>query len=126
MTPAAIVDQVVDSGLRGRGGAAFPTGIKWKTVLATEASQKYIVCNADEGDSGTFSDRMLMEGDPYVLIEGMAIAGLAVQATRSAAHTSQLQSLMRISYAVSSVKEKTTDYLLTGLSYYTDSFHTHQ
>src|SRR3546814_9327352 len=77
MTPAAIVDQVVDSGLRGRGGAAFPTGIKWKTVLATEASQKYIVCNADEGDSGTFSDRMLMEGDPYALIEGMAIPGLA-------------------------------------------------
>lgn len=81
MTPAAIIDAVVDSGLRGRGGAAFPTGIKWKTVLATPADQKYIVCNADEGDSGTFSDRMLMEGDPYVLIEGMAIAGLAVHAT---------------------------------------------
>ncbi|MGP1614431.1 MAG: formate dehydrogenase, partial [Pollutimonas bauzanensis] len=81
MTPAAIVDAVVDSGLRGRGGAAFPTGIKWKTVMATAADQKYIVCNADEGDSGTFSDRMLMEGDPYALIEGMAIAGLAVQAT---------------------------------------------
>ncbi|UHL62643.1 NADH-quinone oxidoreductase subunit NuoF [Paralcaligenes sp. KSB-10] len=79
--PAAIVDEVVNSGLRGRGGAAFPTGIKWKTVLATAAEQKYIVCNADEGDSGTFSDRMLMEGDPYALIEGMAIAGLAVQAT---------------------------------------------
>ena len=81
MAPAAIVDQVTDSGLRGRGGAAFPTGIKWKTVLGTAADQKYIVCNADEGDSGTFSDRMLMEGDPYALIEGMAIAGLAVQAT---------------------------------------------
>ncbi len=81
MTPAAIVDEVVESGLRGRGGAAFPTGIKWKTVLATDADQKYIVCNADEGDSGTFSDRMLMEGDPYALIEGMAIAGLATQAT---------------------------------------------
>lgn len=81
MAPAAIIDTIVDSGLRGRGGAAFPTGIKWKTVLATPADQKYIVCNADEGDSGTFSDRMLMEGDPYVLIEGMAIAGLAVHAT---------------------------------------------
>ncbi|HUG58430.1 MAG TPA: NADH-ubiquinone oxidoreductase-F iron-sulfur binding region domain-containing protein, partial [Candidimonas sp.] len=81
MTPTAIVDTVVDSGLRGRGGAAFPTGIKWKTVLATPADQKYIVCNADEGDSGTFSDRMLMEGDPYSLIEGMTIAGLAVHAT---------------------------------------------
>jgi formate dehydrogenase iron-sulfur subunit len=82
MQPAAIVQQVTDSGLRGRGGAAFPTGIKWKTVLDTQSTQKYIVCNADEGDSGTFSDRMLMEGDPYCLIEGMAIAGLAVGANK--------------------------------------------
>src|SRR5690606_35758803 len=81
MTPADIVDEVTQSGLRGRGGAAFPTGIKWKTVLGAAADQKYIVCNADEGDSGTFADRLLMEGDPYVLIEGMAIAGLAVGAT---------------------------------------------
>jgi formate dehydrogenase iron-sulfur subunit len=82
MTPADIVRLVTDSGLRGRGGAAFPTGIKWKTVLDTSARQKYIVCNADEGDSGTFSDRMQMEGDPYCLIEGMAIAALAVGANR--------------------------------------------
>jgi formate dehydrogenase iron-sulfur subunit len=82
MQPAAIVQQVTDSGLRGRGGAAFPTGIKWKTVLNTAAAQKYIVCNADEGDSGTFADRMLMEGDPFVLIEGMTIAALAVGATQ--------------------------------------------
>jgi formate dehydrogenase iron-sulfur subunit len=82
MAPAAIVQAVADSGLRGRGGAGFPTGIKWKTVLATEASQKYIVCNADEGDSGTFSDRMIMEGDPFALIEGMTIAGIAVGATK--------------------------------------------
>jgi formate dehydrogenase iron-sulfur subunit len=82
LEPAAIVAQVTDSGLRGRGGAAFPAGIKWKTVLATAASQKYIVCNADEGDSGTFSDRMIMEGDPFVLIEGMTIAGVATGATR--------------------------------------------
>jgi formate dehydrogenase iron-sulfur subunit len=82
MPPAQIVDEVLNSGLRGRGGAAFPTGIKWKTVLAAGAAQKYVVCNADEGDSGTFADRMLMEGDPYVLIEGMAIAGLAVGATQ--------------------------------------------
>ena len=82
LAPAAIVQQVTDSGLRGRGGAAFPTGIKWKTVLDTKSSQKYIVCNADEGDSGTFSDRMLMEGDPFCLIEGMAIAGLAVGANK--------------------------------------------
>lgn len=82
MTPQQIVDEVTESGLRGRGGAAFPTGIKWKTVLDTPADQKYIACNADEGDSGTFSDRMLMEGDPYTLIEGMTIAGLAVGASR--------------------------------------------
>ncbi|QID17941.1 NADH-quinone oxidoreductase subunit NuoF [Nitrogeniibacter mangrovi] len=82
MTPEAVVKEVTDAGLRGRGGAAFPTGIKWKTVLDTPAEQKYIACNADEGDSGTFSDRMLMEGDPYCLIEGMAIAGLAVGATQ--------------------------------------------
>jgi formate dehydrogenase iron-sulfur subunit len=82
MEPAAIVQAITDSGLRGRGGAAFPTGIKWKTVLDTPAPQKYVACNADEGDSGTFSDRMLMEGDPFALIEGMTIAGVAVGATR--------------------------------------------
>ncbi|MDR6888322.1 MULTISPECIES: formate dehydrogenase beta subunit [Variovorax] len=81
LSPADIVQQVLDSGLRGRGGAAFPAGIKWKTVLAAEARQKYIVCNADEGDSGTFSDRMTMEGDPLMLVEGMAIAGIATGAT---------------------------------------------
>ena len=75
-----IVRCVTESGLRGRGGAAFPTGIKWQTVLDTAADQKYIVCNADEGDSGTYSDRMLMESDPFCLIEGMLIAGLAVGA----------------------------------------------
>jgi formate dehydrogenase iron-sulfur subunit len=77
-----IISEITESGLRGRGGAAFPTGIKWKTVLDAPADQKYIVCNADEGDSGTFSDRMLMEGDPLTLIEGMTIAGLAVGATQ--------------------------------------------
>jgi len=81
MEPAQIVAEVTESGLRGRGGAAFPTGIKWKTVLDQPPQQKYIVCNADEGDSGTFSDRMLMEGDPFVLIEGMTIAALAVGAS---------------------------------------------
>ena len=81
-TQAAIVQQVLDSGLRGRGGAAFPTGIKWKTVLDQNTPQKYVTCNADEGDSGTFADRMLMEGDPLTLIEGMTIGGLAVGATQ--------------------------------------------
>jgi formate dehydrogenase iron-sulfur subunit len=80
--PSAMVQAVTDSGLRGRGGAAFPAGIKWKTCFDANADQKYIVCNADEGDSGTFSDRMIMEGDPFVLIEGMTIAGLAVGATQ--------------------------------------------
>jgi len=78
----AIVQQVLDSGLRGRGGAAFPAGIKWRTVQQAAGPQKYVVCNADEGDSGSFSDRMVMEGDPYMLIESMAIAALAVGATR--------------------------------------------
>jgi formate dehydrogenase iron-sulfur subunit len=82
MAPADIVAQVTESGLRGRGGAGFPTGIKWKTVLDTAGDRKYIVCNADEGDSGTFSDRMIMEGDPFVLIEGMAIAGIATGAIK--------------------------------------------
>ena len=79
---AEIVAAVTESGLRGRGGAGFPTGIKWKTVLGAAADQKYIVCNADEGDSGTFADRMIMEGDPFLLIEGMTIAGIAVGATK--------------------------------------------
>ncbi|MCQ1853587.1 formate dehydrogenase beta subunit [Neorhizobium galegae] len=82
MTGAQIVAQVTDSGLRGRGGAGFPTGIKWKTVMDAAGPQKYIVCNADEGDSATFADRMIMEGDPFVLIEGMIIAGIATGATK--------------------------------------------
>jgi formate dehydrogenase iron-sulfur subunit len=79
---AAIIETVLQSGLRGRGGAGFPAGIKWKTVADTSGDRKYIVCNADEGDSGTFADRMVMEGDPFMLIEGMAIAGLAVGAAK--------------------------------------------
>ncbi|ETA50048.2 formate dehydrogenase beta subunit [Ponticoccus alexandrii] len=82
MSGQEIVEEVKASGLRGRGGAGFPTGIKWQTVHDAEGPQKYIVCNADEGDSGTFADRMIMEGDPFSLIEGMAIAGLGVGATR--------------------------------------------
>jgi formate dehydrogenase iron-sulfur subunit len=82
MQPQEIVAEVTESGLRGRGGAGFPTGIKWKTVLGAQADRKYIVCNADEGDSGTFADRMIMEGDPFLLIEGMTIAGAATGATK--------------------------------------------
>jgi formate dehydrogenase iron-sulfur subunit len=87
MAPADVVKEVTDSGLRGRGGAGFPTGIKWKTVLDAPGDKKYIVCNADEGDSGTFADRMIMEGDPFVLIEGMAIAGLATGAAKGYVYT---------------------------------------
>ena len=78
----ATIEEVLASGLRGRGGAGFPTGVKWRTTAGIEAEQKYVVCNADEGDSGTFADRMLMEGDPFLLIEGMAIAALSVGATK--------------------------------------------
>jgi formate dehydrogenase iron-sulfur subunit len=82
MSAPEVVAEVTASGLRGRGGAGFPTGIKWKTVAEARGDRKYIVCNADEGDSGTFADRMLMEGDPFTLIEGMTIAAVAVGATQ--------------------------------------------
>ena len=82
LTPAALIGEVTSSGLRGRGGAGFPAGIKWQTVAKAVGARKYVVCNADEGDSGTFADRMLMEGDPFQLIEGMAIAAHAVGADR--------------------------------------------
>jgi len=82
MAGGDIVAEVTASGLRGRGGAGFPTGIKWKTVHDAKAEQKYVCCNADEGDSGTFADRMVMEGDPFMLVEGMAIAGIAGGATK--------------------------------------------
>src|SRR3984957_9512440 len=78
----ATIEEVLASGLRGRGGAGFPTGIKWRTTAGIDANQKHVVCNADEGDSGTFADRMLMEGDPFLLIEGMTIAGVSAGATK--------------------------------------------
>jgi len=82
LAPEAIVAEVTRSGLRGRGGAAFPAGIKWETVRTAPGAVKYVVCNADEGDSGTFADRLLLEADPFQLIEGMVIAGLATGAAR--------------------------------------------
>jgi formate dehydrogenase iron-sulfur subunit len=82
LSPDEVIQTVTESGLRGRGGAGFPAGIKWKTVAQTVSEQKYICCNADEGDSGTFADRMLIEGDPFTLIEGMVIAAIAVGATK--------------------------------------------
>jgi len=82
MSAKKIVEEITESGLRGRGGAGFPAGIKWRTTQQASARQKYVVCNADEGDSGTFSDRMIMEGDPFVLIEGMTIAAVCAGATQ--------------------------------------------
>ena len=87
MGPVATVETVLASGLRGRGGAGFPTGIKWKTTAEAKGDRKYIVCNADEGDSGTYADRMLLEGDPFSLIEGMTIAALAVGASKGYVYT---------------------------------------
>ena len=80
--PAATIEEITKSGLRGRGGAGFPTGIKWKTVADCKADRRYVVTNADEGDSGTFADRMIMEGDPFSLLEGMIICGFAVGASK--------------------------------------------
>src|SRR5690606_6567251 len=107
MAPADVVAEVTESGLRGRGGAGFPAGIKWKTVLDTPGELKFVCCNADEGDSGTFADRMLMEGDPFTLIEGMVIAAHAVGATEGYIYLrseypdaiSVLRSAIEIAYA---------------------------
>ncbi|MCC7319081.1 MAG: hypothetical protein IT219_11150, partial [Bacteroidales bacterium] len=82
-TPAEMCDQIEKSGLRGRGGGGFPTGIKWKFALSTQADQKYLICNADEGDPGAFMDRAVIEGDPHRLLEGMAIAAFAIGATKA-------------------------------------------
>lgn len=102
LSPQECVDTVMNSGLRGRGGAAFPTGIKWQTVLNAAGEQKYIVCNADEGDSGTFADRIQMEADPFGLIEGMTIAGISVGATQGYIYLREEypHSLLRLNEAI--------------------------
>jgi bidirectional [NiFe] hydrogenase diaphorase subunit len=82
MTPKEVVESMVKSGLRGRGGAGFPTGIKWGTVAKTQSAQKYVICNADEGDPGAFMDRSVLESDPHSVLEGMAIAAYAVGANQ--------------------------------------------
>ncbi|MCL2719843.1 MAG: 4Fe-4S binding protein [Treponema sp.] len=82
MTPQQVIDEVLKSGIKGRGGAGFPTGMKWKFAAANEASQKYIICNADEGDPGAFMDRSILEGDPHSVIEGLIIGGYAIGATK--------------------------------------------
>ncbi|MFN8110578.1 MAG: NADH-ubiquinone oxidoreductase-F iron-sulfur binding region domain-containing protein [Thermoleophilia bacterium] len=122
MTPAEVVAQVTTSGLRGRGGAGFPTGTKWDTVLREPGPVKYICANADEGDSGTFADRMLMEGDPFSLIEGMAIAGHAVGATEGFVYIrSEYPDAVRVMRAAVTVAEERgylgDDILGGGLSF---------
>ena len=82
MTPQQVIDEVKASGLRGRGGAGFPTGLKWSFAAANQADQKYVCCNADEGDPGAFMDRSILEGDPHVVLEAMAIAGYAIGASQ--------------------------------------------
>ena len=82
MTPQEVIDVVKASGLRGRGGAGFPTGLKWSFAAANQADQKYVCCNADEGDPGAFMDRSILEGDPHVVLESMAIAGYAIGASQ--------------------------------------------
>lgn len=111
MQSADIIQEVLTSGLRGRGGAGFPTGIKWQTVAGAEAEQKYIVCNADEGDSGTYSDRLIMEGDPLSLVEGMTIAGLAVGATMGYIYLRSEYPLTRIILQEAIDNAKTAGYL---------------
>ena len=82
MTPEQVIQEMKDSGLRGRGGAGFPTGLKWSFAAANDADQKYVCCNADEGDPGAFMDRSILEGDPHVVLEAMAIAGYAIGASQ--------------------------------------------
>ncbi len=106
-----IINIILDSGLRGRGGAAFPAGIKWQTVADADADSKYIVCNADEGDSGTFSDRLLMEGDSYCLIEGMIIAGIAVGAEHGFIYLRSEYPLTKIILEEALIKARAAGYL---------------
>ena len=113
--PAGVLEDIGTSGLRGRGGAGFPTGIKWKTVAGAPADQKYIACNADEGDSGTFSDRMLMEGDPFTLIEGMLIAGFAVGATRGYVYLRSEYPLTRVVFSKALAAARDSGWLGTNI-----------
>jgi formate dehydrogenase iron-sulfur subunit len=125
MPPADVVGAVTESGLRGRGGAGFPTGIKWKTVADAESSVKFVCCNADEGDSGTFADRMLLEGDPFTLIEGMTIAAYAVGATHGFVYirSEYLDAVAAMRRAIAAARERGwlgPDILGSGLSFELD------
>ena len=122
-----IINIILDSGLRGRGGAAFPAGIKWQTVANADADSKYIVCNADEGDSGTFSDRLLMEGDPYCLIEGMIIAGIAVGAEHGFIYLRSEYPLTKVILEDALIKARAAGYLGNNIqdSNYNFDIHLH-
>ena len=112
-----IVAEVTASGLRGRGGAGFPAGIKWKTVLDAQADQKYVCCNADEGDSGTFADRILIEADPFTLIEGMAIAAVCSRLRHKALFTCALSTQLQSHVCVlQSQLQKVLAYLVRQFS----------
>ena len=122
MSPAEVVEEVVASGLRGRGGAGFPTGVKWRTVAEAESSVKFVCCNADEGDSGTFADRMLMEGDPFTLVEGMVIAAYAVGASAGFVYirSEYPDAVASMRRAITTARERGwlgTDILGSGLSF---------
>ena len=106
--PADVVEELKESGLRGRGGAGFPTGLKWEFVLKSRAKTRYVVCNADEGEPGTFKDRVLMEGDPHRLIEGMAICGYAVGARRGFIYVrgEYTLSIRRLERAIAQARER--------------------
>lgn len=107
MTPQQVIDTILDSGLRGRGGAGFPTGLKWKFAAGNDADQKYVCCNADEGDPGAFMDRSILEGDPHVVIEAMAIAGYAIGATQGYVYIRAEYpiAVKRLSIAIQQAKE---------------------
>lgn len=107
MTPQQVIDTILDSGLRGRGGAGFPTGMKWKFAAGNDADQKYVCCNADEGDPGAFMDRSILEGDPHVVIEAMAIAGYAIGATQGYVYIRAEYpiAVKRLSIAIQQAKE---------------------
>ena len=113
--PAGVLEEVTASGLRGRGGAGFPTGIKWRTVADAVGDPKYIACNADEGDSGTFSDRMLMEGDPFTLIEGMLIAAFAVGATHGYVYLRSEYPLARVVFSKALAAARASGWLGTNI-----------
>jgi NADH-quinone oxidoreductase subunit F len=108
MSPADVMSEMKKSGLRGRGGGGFPTGVKWEAAAASQSDQKYVICNADEGDPGAFMDRSLLEGDPHTVIEGMLIAGYAIGASKGVVYIRAEYPLAveRLERAISTARER--------------------